>query len=120
MGLVTYVMSSIDQVACATAPSVGQALGLCPCSSSHGLKWSLMTASSKPASSAATASRTSERGSDCSHIRVYPNLVMPGSYPTPANEHVRRRWHDRRVTARNARLGYALIVTAAVLFGLNG
>ena len=48
-------MSSTFDVACATAPSVTQALGEWPWLVSHGVKWSLETSNSKPASSAATA-----------------------------------------------------------------
>src|SRR3954452_18145920 len=74
-------MSSRRSVACATAPSTDHAYGAWPCSVSHGEKWSLETARSKPTSSARTAQRTRSLGPLCSVIRVYPKFVTGGSYP---------------------------------------
>src|SRR4051794_7360080 len=78
-------MSSSRSVACATAPSTDQAYGACPCSVSHGEKWSLETARSKPTSSARTAQRTRSLGPLCSVIRVYPKFVTPKTYPFLGN-----------------------------------
>ena len=57
-------------VACAAAPSVVQACGEWPISSSHGKKWSLLTAKSKPAASAPTTWPTRSFGPACSVIIV--------------------------------------------------
>src|SRR5690348_15698825 len=74
-------MSSTRSVAWATAPSTAHAYGACPCSVSHGEKWSLLTSKSKPACSAPTAQRTRSLGPLCSVIRVYPKLVTLPTYP---------------------------------------
>ena len=57
-------------VAWAAAPRVTHAFGEWPISSSHGKKWSLLTAKSKPTSSAPTTCRTRSFGPACSVIIV--------------------------------------------------
>ena len=50
-GHVTPVPSRIRSVACAIPPITLQTNGLCPCASTQGWKWSLISANVKPASS---------------------------------------------------------------------
>ena len=57
-------------VAWAAAPRTVHACGEWPISSSHGKKWSLQTAKSKPACSAATTCETRSFGPACSVIIV--------------------------------------------------
>ncbi len=63
-------MRSIRLVAWAAAPRVTHAFGACPIESSHGKKWSLLTAKSKPTSSAPTTCEIRSTGPACSVIIV--------------------------------------------------
>ena len=62
VGHVTPVPSRRRSVACAIPPITVHTNGLWPCSSTHGWKWSEMSANVKPASSASRALRTRSPG----------------------------------------------------------
>ena len=62
IGQVTPVPSASDSVACEIAPIVLQTNGLSPWTSSHGWKWSEISANPNPACSARLAFSTSSSG----------------------------------------------------------
>ena len=67
IGQVTPVPSTSRSVACAIPPIVLHTNALWPCASTHGWKWSLISANEKPASSAAFALATRSFGG-CSSL----------------------------------------------------
>ncbi len=62
VGQVTPVARPMRSVLAAIVPNTVQVNGECPCSSSQGWKWSLISTKSNPTSSARTAWRTSSSG----------------------------------------------------------
>ena len=82
VGHVTPVASPIESVPAAIAPSTDHAKGECPCESSHGWKWSLISTKSNPDASASCAWRTSSFGPNPSAESLYPYcMVCPPSTP---------------------------------------
>ena len=100
VGAVTAVVTGSEQ-ACERAPITPHTNGLCPCSSFHGWKWSLIHSASKPACSASTACSTSCFGSYSSLLRKYPiRMTSPPSSSVGSRSAGRSRRPARRRRGR--------------------